>query len=219
MDDAQDPAELFDVVLADGTPTGRTKPRTAVHRDGDWHRAVHVWVAGHDERGDPFLLFQRRSLAKDTFPGCLDATVGGHYRAGEQLAQAIREVEEEIGIVPDLAALRPLGVRICASEQEPGIIDRELQDIFLLIDNGPLTAYRPHPAELAGLVRFRLADLLPLLAGEASSLSGAVLTVGSDQISEQLFGVADFVIRLDRYFYRVAIAVTNALRGDTHVAV
>ena len=45
---AQDPAELFDVVRADGTPTGEVKPRAAVHRDGDWHRAVHVWVAGID---------------------------------------------------------------------------------------------------------------------------------------------------------------------------
>nr|MBA2521639.1 NUDIX domain-containing protein [Chloroflexia bacterium] len=213
MDEAQDPNELFDVVLADGTLTGRTKPRAAVHRDGDWHRAVQVWVAGHDERGDPFLLFQRRSPAKDTFPGCLGATVGGHFRAGEDLARAVREVEEEIGIVPDLAALRPLGVRICTSELEPGIIDRELQEVFLLIDNRPLTAYRPHPAELAGLVRFRLADLLPVLAGKASSLFGAVLTVGSDHISEELFSVADFVIRLDRYYYRVAIAVCNALRG------
>ena len=96
---AQDPGELFDVVTADGQPTGRVKTRAEVHRDGDWHRAVHVWVTGIDEHG-PFLLFQRRSLLKDTQPGKLDATVGGHYRAGETLAETLREVEEEIGIAP-----------------------------------------------------------------------------------------------------------------------
>lgn len=219
MNEAQDPAELFDVVLVDGTPTGLAKPRAAVHRDGDWHRAVQVWVIGHDEDGEPFLMFQQRSLAKDTFPGRLGATVGGHYRAGEDLAQAIREIEEEIGIAPDLAALRPLGVRICVSEQEPGIIDNELQAVFFLEDDRPLTAYRPHPAELAGLVRFRLADLLPVLAGEASSLSGTVLATGAADVVPAAFEVSDFVIRIDQYYLRVAIAAANALRGDRYVAV
>ena len=46
---AQDPNEPFDVIRADGLPTGRVKARDAVHRDGDWHRAIHVWVAGFDE--------------------------------------------------------------------------------------------------------------------------------------------------------------------------
>src|SRR5687767_2706683 len=96
--EAQDPRELFDVVTADGRPTGRTKARAEVHRDGDWHRSLHVWVAGIGEDGEPFLTFQRRGFGKDTWPGLLDATVGGHYRAGEGLTEALREVEEEIGL-------------------------------------------------------------------------------------------------------------------------
>jgi isopentenyldiphosphate isomerase len=216
---AQDPNELFDIVRVDGTPTGETKPRAAVHRDGDWHRAVHVWVAGHDEAGAPFLMFQHRSLAKDTHPGRFDATVGGHYRAGEGLEQALREIEEEIGITPDPSALRLLGVRVCASELELGILDRELQDVFVLTDDRPLTGYRPHPAEVAALVRFRLTDLLPVLAGEASTLEGDVLRQGCHESSRETFHATDFPMRIDRYFYRVAVAVTNALRGDKYVAV
>lgn len=216
---AQDPNELFDIVRVDGVPTGLTKPRFEVHRDGDWHRAVHVWVAGRDEADEPFLMFQQRSLAKDTHPGRLDATVGGHYRAGERLEQAIREIEEEIGIEPDLSALRLLGVRVCASELEAGTLDRELQDVFLLEDSRPLTAYRPHPAEVASLVRFRLADLLPVLSGEAAGLEGEVLRQGASEVLGVPFQAADFSTRIDRYFYRVAIAVANALRGDKYVAV
>ena len=90
---AQDPDEPFDVLDATGAPTGRVKARAAVHLDGDWHRALHIWVAGHDESGEPFLMFQRRSAAKDTWPGRFDTTVGGHFRAGETLAEAMREVE------------------------------------------------------------------------------------------------------------------------------
>jgi 8-oxo-dGTP pyrophosphatase MutT (NUDIX family) len=218
---AQDPAEPFDVVLADGTPTGRTKPRAAVHRDGDWHRSVHVWVAGIDPAVGPFLLFQQRSPAKDTWGGFLDATVGGHFGAGEGLPEALREIKEEIGIDPDPAALRPLGVRVCANEAQPGILDRELQSVLLLRDDRPLADYQPNPAELAALARFPLEPLLQFLASadEAGSLVGDLRRAGDLGVVPASFGRAAFIPNVDNYFYRVAIAAAAALRGERHVAV
>jgi isopentenyldiphosphate isomerase len=219
MDRAQDPTEPFDVIRADGTPTGRVKPRASVHRDGDWHRAVHVWVAGADERGAPFLLFQRRSPGKETWPNHYDATVGGHYRAGETVAETLREVEEEIGVATGLSQLRFLGVRICANEAETGIVDREIQDVFLLRDDRPLTHFRPNPAELAALARFPLNDLLPFLAGEISEVHGAAISPGTGQARPAIARREDFIPTVDRYFLRVAIAARDALRGERYVAV
>lgn len=216
---AQDPAEPFDVVLADGTPTGRVKPRAHIHRDGDWHRALHVWVAGMDERGEPFLMVQRRSPRKDTWPGRYDATVGGHFRAGESLPETLREVEEEIGVAVSLDVLRPLGVRVCANERETGIIDREIQDVFLLRDDRPLTEYRPNPAELAALVRFSLADLIPFLAGETRDLTGVAFAPNAAAPEVERATPDDLIPTVDRYFLRVAIAARNVLRGDRYVAV
>jgi isopentenyldiphosphate isomerase len=216
---AQDPNELFDVVRADGTPVGITKRRADVHRDGDWHRALHVWVTGFGDDGAPFLLFQRRSPLKDTWPGRLDATVGGHYRAGETLAETLRETEEEIGVTADPSRLRPLGVRVCANEAEPGIVDHELQDVFLLRDDRPLTAYRPHPAELAALVRVDLNDLLALLGGEARTAEADVFAPGDRESRRSSVGLGDFIPTIDRYFYRVAIAAAAAHRGDRYLAV
>src|SRR5215207_7987071 len=74
LEPGQDPGEPFDIITANGKPTGRVKSRADVHRDGDWHRAIHVWVAGVDDRGAPFLTLQRRSPDKDTWPGRFDAT-------------------------------------------------------------------------------------------------------------------------------------------------
>lgn len=215
----QDPRERFDVVLPDGTPTGRTKARTEVHRDGDWHRSVHVWVAGVGEEGTPFLIFQRRGLGKDTWPGRLDATVGGHYRAGEGLAEGLREVEEEIGVVVVEGDLRRLGLRVCVNEAEPGVRDHELQDVFLLRDDRPLTDYRPEPAELAALVRFPLSPLLDLLAGTRDRVTAESIAPGTDTIAPAEIGQGDFIPTVDRYFYRVAVAAGLALRGEPHVAV
>jgi isopentenyldiphosphate isomerase len=216
---AQDPDEPFDVVNADGTRTGVVKPRGQIHRDGDWHRALHVWVAGIDESGLPFLMFQRRSPRKDTWPHRYDATVGGHYRAGESLADAVREIEEEIGISPDGLVLRPLGVRVCADEAQPGIVDRELEDVYLLRDDRPLAAFRPDPAELAALARFPLDALIPFLAGETEEVEGLALASGVARIEPVLAHYDDFIPTVDRYFLRVAIAARNALRGDRYVAV
>src|SRR5680860_487301 len=140
---AQNPDELFDLVSADGEPLGRSKTRAAVHRDGDWHRAMHLWIYGRRETG-PFLLFQRRCRFKDTAPGRLDPTVAGHYKAGETLRETLREVEEEIGIEADPAATRYVGVRVRSSESEPGVIDRELQEVFLWERAASLEHYAPN---------------------------------------------------------------------------
>jgi isopentenyldiphosphate isomerase len=215
---AQDPDEPFDVIHADGRPTGRVKSRAAIHRDGDWHRAVHIWITGIDN-GAPFLTFQRRASRKDTWPDRYDATVGGHYRAGETLAEALREVKEEIGLTPDPGQLRPLGVRVCANEVERGIIDRELQDVFLLRDDRPLIEYHPNPAELAALARFPLPTLIPFLAGEVTPVRGESFTAGDQAAMPTIASSDDFIPSIDRYFLRVALAAHNALRGDRYVTV
>jgi isopentenyldiphosphate isomerase len=219
LEAAQDPGEPFDVITADGRPTDRVKTRAEIHRDGDWHRAIHVWVAGVDDHGAPFLTFQRRSPHKDTWPARYDATVGGHYRAGETMAETLREVEEEIGIIPDPNELRPLGVRVCANEAQPGIIDREIQDVFLLRDDRPLEDFRPNHAELAALIRFPLETLVPFLAGETSEIRGESRTPAATRAEPITARIDDFIPTVDRYFLRVAIAAQQVLRGERYVAV
>src|SRR5215212_5243314 len=216
---AQDPSEPFDIISADGKPTGRVKSRAEVHRDGDWHRAIHVWVAGVDDHGVPFLIFQRRSPQKDTWPARYDATVGGHYREGETLAETLREVEEEIGIIPDPRNLRPLGVRVCANEAQPGIVDREIQDVFILRDDRPLENFRPNPAELAALVRFPLETPVPFLAGEHSEVGGESIAPATTRAEPIAARIDDFIPTVDRYFLRIAIAAQHVLHGERYVAV
>jgi len=216
---AQDPGEPFDIITADGKRTGRVKLRAEVHRDGDWHRAIHVWVAGVNHRDVPFLTLQRRSPDKDTWPGRFDATVGGHYRAGETLTETLREIEEELGVIPDLKDLRALGVRVCANEAQPGIVDREIQDVFLLRDDRPLEDFRPNPAELAALVRFPLETLVPFLASETSEIDGDARTPATTRAEPITARIEDFIPTVDRYFLRVAIAVRQVLRGERYVAV
>jgi isopentenyl-diphosphate delta-isomerase type 1 len=72
--------------------------RERVHKSGLLHREIHVWV--YNNKGE--VLLQKRSMSKDTFPGLLDASVGGHVDLGENYNDAgVKELEEETGIKAD----------------------------------------------------------------------------------------------------------------------
>lgn len=215
---AQSPDELFDVLTYPGYPTGEVKRRADVHRDGDWHAAIHVWVVGRRD-GHGIILFQQRSLEKDTFGGKLDATVGGHLNAGETWQDAIRETEEEIGVPYDLTQLVPLGRRAAIGRSQSGILDNEIQFVFAVRDERPLTEFGPNPFELAGLVQFRIEPLLELLAGNESSIAGDVIRVGQSEVVNERFCREDFATLVDRYYYRVAIAAKMILAGERHFSI
>jgi len=91
---AQRGDEIFDVVNEHDEVVGQST-RREVHARGLLHRAVHVLV--FNARGQVFL--QKRSMAKDSAPGCWDSSCSGHLDAGEDyLPAAVRELDEEIGL-------------------------------------------------------------------------------------------------------------------------
>ena len=96
-DHTPDPtAERFDLLTPDGLPLGRSKLRSHVHRDGDWHRAVHIWVVHVGRRQ---ILIQLRAACKDSFPSHWDVGCAGHLSAGETSeAAAAGELQEELGL-------------------------------------------------------------------------------------------------------------------------
>jgi isopentenyldiphosphate isomerase len=215
---AQDPDELFDIVNEDGSPTGHTKRRADVHRDGDWHRAVHVWIYGIDDTG-PYLLLNQRGRNKDTWPLKLDATVGGHLGAGETVEDAFREIEEEVGISYNPDDLHYLGRRARTSNGDlPGIIDRELQEIYLLCDSRPYLEFTPNPAELEGLVRISLGSALSLFSSGSESARGTRLRASDHEFEWITVHTDDLLIRgNDDYFLSVARAIHRLIQGDKDV--
>src|SRR5262245_54174222 len=102
--------EIFDVVDDRDSVIGQA-PRSEVHRRKLHHRAVHVLV--FNSRGDVFL--QKRSMAKDCFPGAWDSSASGHLDRGESYdACAVRELREELGVQFSLAPQRLFKIDACA---------------------------------------------------------------------------------------------------------
>lgn len=136
--------DVLDPITAEAT--GRTKPKPQIHRDGDWHRAAHIWIITPDDR----VLLQKRSVAKENHPNMWDVSAAGHVSAGETAAEAaVRETEEEVGIRIDAADLEPIGTTRESHVLNGGTyIDNEVHEIFLVRRDVDLASLRLQPGEV-----------------------------------------------------------------------
>ena len=151
-----DPAELLDLLDPDGRLTGVRKLKRLVHRDGDWHRAAHVWITTSDGR----VLLQRRAPVKESWPGLWDISVAGHVAAGEEPLQAgIREAEEELGLVLSPEDLRHIGRLRYQCAYREDFIENEFHDVYLVHRDVDLETLRLDPAEVAEVVLVRPEEL------------------------------------------------------------
>ena len=138
---------------------------------------------------------------------------------GESWREGLREAEEEIGLSVSEQDVVFAGIRRGIFETDSGILDHEIQRVFFVRNDAPLTDYHPNPAELAGLIEISLDDILDLASGTRDSaivevLDASTLTVEPGQIKK-----SELAQSADRYFYRVAIAARLFLAGEKHFSI
>lgn len=139
------------MIDAEGREIG-SAPRATCHSDPSLiHPSVHVVVSTASG-----CLWQLRGYGKDSAPGHWDHACSGHVSLGEDArTAAVRELEEEIGVVVDSAALEQMARVLCELGNET-----ELTTIFRLQHEGPFALRLPEVAGLAVLPRGRRPDLL-----------------------------------------------------------
>ena len=153
--------EIFDVVNDRDEVIGQ-KPRSEIHRLNLKHRAVHVLV--FNSEGELFL--QKRSRHKDCFPGAWDSSASGHLDSGESYdACAIRELKEELGLLPSRLPERLFKIDACAGT------GWEFIWIYRLYSDGPFFL---HPEEIEDGAWFSPAKLSQWLAERPEVFAGAV---------------------------------------------
>jgi isopentenyldiphosphate isomerase len=87
--------EYLDICDSEGNLLGNKESKKEVHKQGLWHRSVHIWIL--NSKGE--LLIQKRSPFIDNNPNKWTGSVAGHVSAGEDfITSAIRETEEEVGL-------------------------------------------------------------------------------------------------------------------------
>ena len=121
--------EFLDVLDEQGNKTGKTKARLEVHRDGDWHKSVHIWIVNDKDE----ILLQKRSLNKDSYPNMWDISSAGHLTAGDDsLSGAVREIKEELGVDIQYSQLKLIGIRKKSDKCSSTFINNEFNDVYLL---------------------------------------------------------------------------------------
>jgi isopentenyldiphosphate isomerase len=140
-------SELLDVVDSSGQPCGIIKPRESVHRHGDWHKTVHIWIV--NKNGE--LLFQKRSSNKESFPGVWDVSSAGHISAGETSPEgAGKEVLEELGVKiakRDFSYL--FTIKNSCNLHNGSFIDNEFSDVYLVKKDFLISDLSLQPSEVS----------------------------------------------------------------------
>ena len=119
--------ELIDI-LDDDLSVIKTCLKSEAHKNGWLHPTVHIWF--YTENGK--ILIQKRAKNKGSFPDLWDVSVAGHIGSGEEaIIAAIREIEEEIGLLVDSNELNKIGTFREKFEHGRGYTDNELHHIYL----------------------------------------------------------------------------------------
>ena len=156
--------DLFELLNEDGTPTGITKKRALVHRDGDLHGASHIFVT-RLHQGRIQVLLQKRSQDKDSFPGWLDTSSAGHLDPGESFDQgAQRELSEELG----LTGVAPRFLFIQHQDYEKvfhGEVfhDREIDYVYMIELDQPETDFQIEACELQSVHWLDARDIISII--------------------------------------------------------
>lgn len=180
-----DPDELFDLVDLDDRVIGQVRRGEAHQNPALIHRSVQILVFATDGR----LLLQRRSAAKDLFPGFYCASASGHVASGEDYAiTAERELVEELGIA---APLTYLGKALVQSEPET-----EMTALYVARSDGP---YQFHPTETEGGAFFTLSEVQDGLVSGAVPVTPALRVAVAELarwVAESGGGLAAFLTKL-----------------------
>ena len=98
---------LLDIIDETNEVVGQAL-RSEIHAKGLLHREIHIWFITPDKK----VIFQKRSMKKDTYPGFLTIAVGGHVEGGSTHEETVLiEAAEETGLDIKISDLKFLGIR------------------------------------------------------------------------------------------------------------
>jgi len=207
-----DQSELLEVVTSQGRSTGRLLPRLRIHREGHWHVTRTVWVVLTNEPDGPGLLLQQRGFTKDTWGGLLDVSSAGHLAPDDP--DPWRELEEELGVRPTEGPLIQLGTRrVEGLHIHDGLVDRELQDLWLWLAPRSLEDMRPQPVEIEALLSLDL-EVVPDLATPDARTPARRLDAMTREISSAVVTSPELTPGLGPYATHLAELASRALAGE-----
>ncbi len=156
--------ELIDILNEKGDFTGETAMKSVAHKKGLFHQTVHVWF--YTEKGE--VLIQQRGKNKDTHPLLWDVSVAGHIGAGEAIEiSALREIEEEIGLMVEPKELQKIGTFKSIQKHHEELIDCEFHHTYICKLGTSLQNLKKQDSEVEALDLITLDDFKKSIAAES----------------------------------------------------
>jgi isopentenyl-diphosphate Delta-isomerase len=161
--------ELIDILDKEGNKTGVSKTRQEVHKNGDWHRIIFVFVINSKNE----VLLQHRTVSKDHYQNMWDISIGGHISSGEHsLEVAIREVSEEVGLPiteKDLTFLGTLKNEVIKNNGT--YFDNEFSDVYVVKADIDINTFVMQESEVQGLRWVPIEDLKKMVEQKDPTLT------------------------------------------------
>ena len=197
-------------------PVGRKE----VHTKGMWHQVVACLVINPKTNK---AYFQRKRWSKncplDDEHSSLDITVGGHFRAGETLKDATREITEELNQKIKYKDLFYLGVRQCGAKVNDHFIANEFHQVFLLPLVQELSDYNVDGEEVGAIVEIGIDEGIKLLKNKLKVINGKQLenvdgkkVIKNIKIHENSFMHCWLIT--DQFILRLLIASKRYISGE-----
>jgi hypothetical protein len=181
---------------------------------GDWIGSFNLWIV-QNNFGVNSILYQQRSFKAQWAPGLLDVTAGGHYAAGENTADGLREVREELGKEYNFDDLSYLGKKLYLRDQG----DRKLRyavDVFIILDNSPLQSFTMERDELEGLYLCPIDELIKTHTSDNYCFQAKGIKFDGEEILPGEISVTkkSFPYNWDGYHFKMALLAERFLRSE-----
>ena len=209
-------SELVDILTPPMfTKSGVVKTREQAWADGDWIATFNLWIARSSP--GPAILFQERSIRSSFAPGKLDIAAGGHYTAGEEGLDGLREAEEELGKKYPREDAVFLGKRAYVGVDTKGRMRRNIVYVYCIIDNSSIETFSLDSKEVNGLYIVTIENLIKMYKNHNYIYKVEGIDIEKKakiiEVTMDSFINADW----DNYKYKTIMAIKNLLNGMKEV--
>jgi len=207
--------EQVDVLLPpDFMPSGVVKSRAQALSDGDWIGTFNLWIVSR--KPVPSIVYQLRSPDVTWAPNKLDVSAGGHYQAGEKLADGLREVDEELGRHYLPGGITYLGRKIYVGRDTAGRTKNNVIELYMIEDDAPLADYKLDKEEVYGIVTCPVDELIRAHQDGGYSFNAVGYKYDGSEL-RQTVTRDSFPQNWDNYHFKVALLVERYFKGEKNL--
>ncbi len=197
-------------------PSGEVKTALQAIIDEDWLGTFNIWL--YTKNPEPSIIYQMRSPNALWAPSKLDVAAGGHYEAGEQGLDGMREMNEELGVDIPKERVHFFGRKMNSSVDVKGRARKWVISIYDAEYMGELSDMKLQKEEVAAIVRVPLETLVGIFSAELSNYEAEAIDNEGKPFVYNVT-VDSFPYNFDDYQRRMAeflalkLGVSNAYLG------